>query len=72
MRRFAIFSTALLVLILIGFQPRAAGRTSHKESVCVCMASRASLMMKSLTTLASAKKKSSSQPHLERASLTTQ
>ena len=63
MRRFAIFVTVLLVLVVVGFQPRAAG--SQKESVCVCVASKAALIMKSISTMtATAKTQAPSQPHL--------
>lgn len=48
MRRFAIFVTFLVVLVIIaGSQPRAVA--SKGESVCVCMASKAALIMKSMT-----------------------
>ncbi len=50
MRRFAIFVTVLLVLVIIGSQPRAVG--SQSESICVCMASKAALIMKSIKTMA--------------------
>jgi hypothetical protein len=48
MRRFAVFATVLLVLVVIGSQPSAAG--SQRHSFCACMASRAALIMKSITT----------------------
>jgi hypothetical protein len=47
MRRFAIFATALFVLVVIGSQPRSAGGSIR--SMCVCMASKAALIMKSIT-----------------------
>ena len=48
LRRFAIFVTVLLVLMIIGYsQPQAVA--SKSESVCVCMASKAALIMKSMT-----------------------
>lgn len=50
MRRFAIFASVLLVLVIVGSRPRAEG--SDKRSICVCMASRAALLMKSITTTA--------------------
>jgi hypothetical protein len=50
MRRFAIFVTVLLALVIIaGSQPRAVA--SKGESVCVCMASKAALIMKSVKTM---------------------
>lgn len=64
MRRFAIFVTVLLVLVVIaGSQPRAV--VSQSESICVCMASKAALMMKSIKTMAGkTKTQAPSQPHL--------
>jgi hypothetical protein len=63
MRRFAIFATFLVVLVVIAdSQPRAAA--SQSESVCVCMASKAALMMKSIKTMAATGHAKSSQPHL--------
>jgi hypothetical protein len=47
MRRFAIFATVLLVLVVVGSRPRA--NASQKHSFCVCMASRAALLMRSIT-----------------------
>ena len=46
MRRFAIFATVLLLLVVVGSQPRAVG--SQRHSFCACMASRAALIMKSI------------------------
>jgi phosphoenolpyruvate synthase/pyruvate phosphate dikinase len=46
MRRFALFSAALIVLIAIGSQPSKAG--SLKESVCVCLPSRAAFIVRSV------------------------
>ncbi len=51
MRRFALFSVALLVLVIIGFQP-SKGATAAKKSVCVCLPSRAALLLKSMTNVA--------------------
>jgi hypothetical protein len=48
MRRFAIFVTVLFLMVVVGSRPRAAG--SQSRSVCVCMASKAELLMKSITT----------------------
>jgi hypothetical protein len=63
LRRFAIFATFLLVLVVIAeSQPRAAG--SQRESMCVCMASKAALMMKSIKTMAVTAHAKSCQPHL--------
>jgi hypothetical protein len=47
MRRFALFSAALLILIVIGSQPSKAG--GLKESVCVCLPTRAKLILRSMT-----------------------
>jgi hypothetical protein len=49
MRRFALFSAALLVLVVIGSLPWN-GRKLNK-SMCVCLPSRAALMLKSMTTV---------------------
>lgn len=57
LRRFAIFMTFLLVLIIIGSQPKAV--VSQSESVCVCMASKAALLVKSIKTMAGTKQASS-------------
>lgn len=62
MRRFAIFATVLLALIVVGSRPRVVG--SQRSSMCVCMASKAALIMKSITTTATATTRSSSQSHL--------
>lgn len=69
MRRFAIFATVLLVLVVIGgSQPQAVA--SKGESICVCMASKAALMVKSIKTMAGkTKTQAPSQQYLtERAS----
>jgi hypothetical protein len=50
MRRFALFSTALLVLVIIGSLPWKAHGSSVK-SMCVCLPSRAALMLKSMTNV---------------------
>lgn len=64
LRRFAIFATVLLILVVIaGSQPQAVA--SKGESVCVCMASKAALMMKSVTAMAGkTKTHAPSQQHL--------
>ncbi|HUN82425.1 MAG TPA: hypothetical protein VMV81_13055 [Phycisphaerae bacterium] len=53
MRRFALFSTALLVLVIIGSVPWKAGglNKSVNKSMCVCLPSRAALMIKSITNV---------------------
>ncbi len=48
MRRFAIFATVLFLLVVVGSRPRAV--SSQTRSLCVCMASKAELLMKSITT----------------------
>jgi hypothetical protein len=48
MRRFAIFATVLLVLVVVGSRPRAVG--SERKSICACMVSKAELLMRSITT----------------------
>jgi hypothetical protein len=53
MRRFALFSAALLLLVIIGSLP---GKGSGlKKSVCVCLPSRAALMLRSMTNMAAIK-----------------
>jgi hypothetical protein len=49
MRRFALFSAALLILVIIGLQPSKGGRS--KKSMCVCLPSRAALILKSMTSV---------------------
>ncbi len=49
MRRFAIFATVLFVLVVIGSRPRAV--SAHSRSLCVCMASKAALLMRSISTV---------------------
>jgi hypothetical protein len=49
MRRFAFFSVALFVLVIIGSVPWKAGGLN--KSACVCVPSRARLMLKSMTNL---------------------
>ncbi len=53
MRRFALFSTVLLVLVIVGSVPWKAGGLNHSvnKSVCVCLPSRAALILKSMTTV---------------------
>jgi hypothetical protein len=48
MRRFAIFATVLLLLVIVGSRPGTAH--SQRRSLCVCMASKAALLMRSITT----------------------
>ncbi len=48
MRRFTIFATVLFLLVVVGSRPRAA--SSQSRSLCVCMATKAELLMKSFTT----------------------
>jgi len=49
MRRFAIFATTLAILVLIGSQPW--GATRPKKSLCVCLPSRAGLILRSMTSV---------------------
>jgi hypothetical protein len=66
MRRFAIFVTVLVILVAVGSRPRTV--SSQSRSLCVCMASRASLIMRSITrTAATRTKRAPSQPHLVKA-----
>ncbi|QNI31246.1 hypothetical protein H7849_19450 [Alloacidobacterium dinghuense] len=56
MRRFAIFAAVLLVIVAIGSlpaQPRSTN-SSGKDSFCVCLPSRAGLMLKSMMSRSSA------------------
>ena len=53
MSRFALFTVALLVLVAIGSQPRYGG--SSLESMCVCVPTRAKLIMKSAIVKAQAR-----------------
>lgn len=68
MRRFTIFATVLLLLVVVGSRPRTV--RSQERSLCACMASRAALIMKSITTTpATTTAQAPSQPPLtERAS----
>ena len=53
MRRFALFSAALLVLIIIGSLPgKGATKITNVKSACVCLPSRAGLMLRSITNAA--------------------
>jgi hypothetical protein len=45
MRRFALFVTALIIIVAIGSQPRRGG--VQNKSMCVCVPARAGLMLKS-------------------------
>jgi hypothetical protein len=48
MRRLAIFVTVLLVIVAIGSQPgHGAGTKKSLNSMCVCVPSRAGLLLKS-------------------------
>jgi hypothetical protein len=68
MRRFAIFATVLFALVVIGSQPRTV--SAHGHSMCVCMATRAELILKSMTnSTATAKAKAPAQPHLTETAL---
>jgi hypothetical protein len=49
MRRFAFFSAALLVLVIIGSVPGKGSRLD--KSMCVCLPSRAALMLRSMTNV---------------------
>ena len=49
MRRFALFSAALLILVAIGSQPSKGG--GLKKSACVCLPSRAALILRSMTSV---------------------
>jgi hypothetical protein len=46
MRRFAIFAAVLIVIVAVGSRP--SHRVSAKGSFCVCVASRAGLMLRSM------------------------
>jgi hypothetical protein len=48
MRRFTIFVTALLVLVVVSVGSRPQAAASQKHSFCACMASRAALLMRSI------------------------
>lgn len=45
MSRFALFLTALIIIVAIGSQPRHGASTS--KSICVCIPTRAQLFLKS-------------------------
>jgi hypothetical protein len=53
MSRFALFSVALLVVVTVGSQSRYAG--SSLKSMCVCVPTRAKLIMKSAIVNAKAR-----------------
>ena len=54
MRRFAIFVAVLTVIVLIGSRPAHPGtHVSGKGSFCVCLPSRAGLMLKSMVNSSS-------------------
>jgi hypothetical protein len=46
MRRFAIFATVLAILVVVGSQPW--GAAASKKSFCVCVTSRAGLILRSM------------------------
>lgn len=51
MSRFALFTVALLILVGIGSQPRqGASLTKSLKSMCVCVPTRAGLIVKSAIT----------------------
>ena len=58
MRRFALFSVALLVLVTIGSVPWKA--SGFNKSVCECVPARAALILRSMTTVSVVK---TTQPH---------
>ncbi len=66
MRRFAIFVTVLAVVVAVGSQPWPGNSqprsVSQKRSVCVCMASKAALLMKSISAEAVSMTKQSPPP----------
>ena len=71
MRRFTIFATVLFLLVVVGSRPRAA--SSQSRSLCVCMASKAELLMKSITTTsAKATTQAPSQPQVAEMASTAQ
>lgn len=49
MRRFVLFSAALFILVAIGSQPSKGG--APKNSVCVCLPTRARLILRSMTNV---------------------
>ena len=55
MRRFAFFAAALLIVVVVGSLPWN-GRASKRSlnSMCVCLPSRAGLMLRSMTSSVSA------------------
>jgi len=54
MRRFAIFATVLVAIIIVGSQPWKAN--ASKKSWCTCVPSRAGLFLRSLSSTASVTK----------------
>lgn len=69
MRRFAIFATALFVLVVIGSQGRTVSAHERGHSICVCMASKAQLILRSLSNTTNARAQAPSQPHLTETAL---
>ncbi|HTY83071.1 MAG TPA: hypothetical protein VMB19_02585 [Silvibacterium sp.] len=61
MRRFAVFSAALLILVVIGSLPW----KSHalNRSMCVCLPTRASLILRSMTNVSVIKVKQVASKH---------
>lgn len=55
MRRFAIFVAVFLVIVALGSQSRRAGATD--KSICVCIPSRAGLLLKSALVKTQARSK---------------
>ena len=49
MRRFTVFATVLVILVVVGSQPW--GATRPKKSLCVCLPSRAGLILRSMTSV---------------------
>jgi hypothetical protein len=48
MSRFALFTVSLIIIVAIGSEPRRGGALNKSiKSMCVCIPSRAGLMMKS-------------------------
>ena len=50
MRRFTVFATVLVILVVVGSQPW--GAATPKKSFCVCVTSRAGLILRSLNVSA--------------------
>ena len=55
MRRFALFAATLLVVVVVGSQPwNGKGSKRSMNSMCVCLPSRAGLIVRSMTSSVSA------------------